>query len=568
MGILDMFNSGDPAQQQGLLAAAAQMLQASGPSLMPHSFGQVAGAGVAGFQAGKQQAMQQQREQLQSDLLAAQVKQALVKGNLVNQFLANMQPGRQQGQPQQSGQGMPPVIPMGGTDSDGRTISTPGFFAPADFAPQSSSAPAASGGASMNVPNDAIAWSLAGFPDVGKMVNERTMPTELVKTASQLGIPLSTVRDSQLADMNSKGITAVRPGGTLFKNGAPIFSAPTTDGQYTTWDNGVPSSQLVPGAADTNTRLEFSRNKGKAMLKPMAAVDPTTGKPVYTSEYQAATGGVDPYQQITWNLPEPSADMLQKMRTLAATGNKDAQLYLQGYDQHKQAQQGQQGAVVPAMPAGYNESQQTLATAGAKRYTNLIDQAADSPTRVNVYDNILNLSRNGVATGPGQDWKNAFKGYVANTPGLSSVAGAWKDDVAGFQELKKFMYQNAMRNWQAAGGTGTDAQLEASFKMNPNDNMFPQALQKMAEWGKAGELALQGKTNAMQQWKDANNGNVANQDQFERTWRNNFDPVLFQLKTMDPQEAATYVANLKKSNPNAYSNLMMKAQALKNIGGL
>jgi hypothetical protein len=53
-----MFGGGDP-QQQGLLAAAAQMLQASGPSLMPHSFGQVAGAGLQGYQQAQQQAQEQ-----------------------------------------------------------------------------------------------------------------------------------------------------------------------------------------------------------------------------------------------------------------------------------------------------------------------------------------------------------------------------------------------------------------------------------------------------------------------------------------------------------------------------
>lgn len=84
-GLLDMFGS-DP-QTQGLLSAAAGILQASGPSLMPRSFGQVLGAGLQGMQQGQQLAQQQaldalrlkglqgelaDKDQARKDALAAQ----------------------------------------------------------------------------------------------------------------------------------------------------------------------------------------------------------------------------------------------------------------------------------------------------------------------------------------------------------------------------------------------------------------------------------------------------------------------------------------------------------------
>lgn len=59
-GLLDFFTGGGTeAQNQGLLAAAAQMLQASGPSTRPTSFGQVLGAGYGGYQQAQQQAQEQ-----------------------------------------------------------------------------------------------------------------------------------------------------------------------------------------------------------------------------------------------------------------------------------------------------------------------------------------------------------------------------------------------------------------------------------------------------------------------------------------------------------------------------
>jgi len=94
--------------------------------------------------------------------------------------------------------------------------------------------------------------------------------------------------------------------------------------------------------------------------------------------------------------------------------------------------------------------------------------------------------------------------------------------------------------------------------------MFPQALQAMAQWGKAGELALQAKTNAAQNFKDANGGNVANLDQFERQWRNNFDPRVFQLNVMTPDEQKAFVGNLSPADAQA---LLAKRAAIRQMGG-
>ena len=63
--IFDMF--GGSPQSQGLLAAAAQILQASGPSRTPTSFGQVLGGGLGAYQQQEQQARQQgQLEQMRA----------------------------------------------------------------------------------------------------------------------------------------------------------------------------------------------------------------------------------------------------------------------------------------------------------------------------------------------------------------------------------------------------------------------------------------------------------------------------------------------------------------------
>jgi hypothetical protein len=215
------------------------------------------------------------------------------------------------------------------------------------------------------------------------------------------------------------------------------------------------------------------------------------------------------------------------------------------------------GEPMPAAPpAGQTEFRTATAQGAAKRTNSLIEQAADSATRVNVLDNVINLSQQGVATGPSQEWRNKAKGIAADTLGIKS----WKDDVSGFSEMKKFLQQNAQRAWTAAGGTGTDAQLDAAMKANPNDTMFPQALQTMAKWAKAGELALQAKANAMQ--SEGINSPDA-QAKFEQKWRGAFDPRAFQMALMAPEEARQFA-----SKQTDRAQLIEKVRALKLMGAL
>lgn len=69
--LLDMFGGQDP-QNLGLLSAAGAMLNASGPSLMPRSTGQVLAAGLGGYQQGQQQAIEQQMIKQRMELFKLQ----------------------------------------------------------------------------------------------------------------------------------------------------------------------------------------------------------------------------------------------------------------------------------------------------------------------------------------------------------------------------------------------------------------------------------------------------------------------------------------------------------------
>lgn len=220
--------------------------------------------------------------------------------------------------------------------------------------------------------------------------------------------------------------------------------------------------------------------------------------------------------------------------------------------------------------AGQSDYLGGVGQAAAKRANDLRNAASESPMRVNVLDNLLRLSsQKGVATGPGADWQNQIKGTIANLPGVRDTSWGknWQGGVSDYQEFSKFAMQNALRNWQAAGGSGTDAQLEASIEANINNHLFPQAVQQIAEWNKGSELALQAKANAQDNWLKQNGNSPQSQEQFERSWRNNMDQDLFQLKAMNPQEAQAVVDHLKSTPAGLahYNDLLNKSKAIQQM---
>lgn len=601
MGLLsDVLNSDDGRMALGLLAAA-------GPSFTPMSIGQR-------LQAAQGYVRDQQNADLTQQLNKAKLNEANL-GAVSQQLSIQQQLNwlRQTGAVpptmtisdlQAAIKSTPGQLPIGGSTSP-QTDSQPQFTAsqpPTTMTVQPTAdqsdtgVRATSNNWNLALPglSDSMSRTIAaGMPQseyLKLLANTMVPQTDITKLLTAAGIKPGSAEWSAAVLQNLYKQNYVAP--VVARAGAPIYDQ--TGSNIVSMAPSIPSNSIpqivggkvtgvvpLPGATEIEQANAKATAAGKQEVVPAVGYNPATKQPQATNALTMATGGgdsnsftgqpvanagpFDPSKPITGNFVGNKNQVLDAI--LAINDPTERNRALQAFAQQAQAQKS--SALLPELPPGVKPSQEALANAGAARFNKLVETASDSPTRVNVYDNILKLSKEGVNSGPGEAWKNSVKGYIANTPFLASVTPAnWKNDVSGFDELNKFLYQNAQRNWQAAGGTGTDAQLEAFSKSNPNSKMFPQALQAMAEWGKAGELALQAKANAAQQWKLAQNGDVTNHDQFETMWRNNFDPRLFQMKLMTPDQVGKFVADLKAKNPNDYATLMMKAKALKNIGGL
>lgn len=428
-----------------------------------------------------------------------------------------------------------------------------------------------------------------GFPGADEMLKgviaDRQMTPEAKNAGAAFGAGSPEARAALVKQVQKAGYIAPvsgRPGGWMvYPDGhrewnphVPENSMPITgpNGQFT----GV---QPIPGAMNVAQQSANAVALGKAQATPTQVWNPQTGQMEFTSAAAVlpnAPQGTPPQGAPGARMgPQmaPTLDSLQEQRRLVASNGgqpitPESQVainrQLQAIDGEIAKFQGG-GRPAAAPPLGLENFASGQATDASKRATATRAAAADSQTRVNVLDNIISLAD---SAGPGAETMNKWMGLVSNLPGAKNIMSGTQDKVAQFQELKKFVAQNGARAWQAAGGTGTDAQLSAAMNSQPNDTMFPQALRTIGAWAKAGELAQQGKANSQDAWLSKNGNNPAAQTAFENQWRNSFDPMLYNLRTMSPTEAAKLVDNMKHTQPAKYQELMQKAQSLKALGGL
>lgn len=167
--------------------------------------------------------------------------------------------------------------------------------------------------------------------------------------------------------------------------------------------------------------------------------------------------------------------------------------------------------------------------------------AQDALTQRDILNRIQGLSQSGVYTGPGSqavaDLATAL-GQVKGFEGAAQYAN-------NYNELLKFIAQNYARQGPQLGLQGSDARLDAAVHTQPNAAMDPRTIRGVAEYVNGLVRMQQGKTQAMEDFLSKNGRNgVANEHQFEKDWRENADPRLFQMAEMQDQNKAQDYARL------------------------
>lgn len=452
-GLLDLFSNLDPVQSQGLLGAGLGMLSASGPSLMPHSFGQVAGAGYEGFQKSQQLAIDRQKEQMQMQMLQQQVAQATRKNELINNFLAQNMGG---GQP--SGQGDPSAMPAGPVSSQ----ASPGML-PA-------SAPSSSGFG--GIPQSAIAADLA-FNNGGKMgewINDRAKPTDFTKLLEQAGIDPNSaigrqVMQQHVAKENNIPLVAGRAGAPMYDSTGQVVSmAPMIP------KNAVPQIKNgkvvgvspLSGAAQVEQINAYADQAGKNQAEPISGYD-EAGNPVYTNKLNAAGGGRQQKQ--------PKIDLTNMTPAERAQVMKDAQRI--GY--LRPGSSPGTSAIRPGLAPGVEKSIGGNVDTMNSDFNDLYVANKNAPVTLALLDNIKKLAPSAI-TGSSAD-------NLTYINGLLTLGGfqKQKDLATATDLLNKNANMLAINMRLGASGGGSDALQSLAQAANPNSHMQPEAIVKAAD---------------------------------------------------------------------------------------
>ncbi|SDC65212.1 hypothetical protein SAMN05428966_10246 [Massilia sp. PDC64] len=452
-GLLDLFNSDDPVQRQGLLAAAAGLLNASGPSIMPHSLGQVAASGLTGYQAGKQQALDQQKEQMQMAMLQQQVAQATRKNNLINDFLADA-----------LGRGQPSA--MAGAAAPGMSVASVPSGA-AGAAPSASSGTPGFGG----VPAAAIAADLAfkNGEHIGEWMNDRSKPTDFTKLLIQAGIDPNSdlgrqVMQQQVFKQNHVPLVAGRAGAPMYNpDGTIAAMAPIIPkNAVPTIENGrVTGVTPLQGAAGVEQINAYADQAGKNQAEPMAGFD-ASGNPVFTNKLAAASGA-------SWTGGTISAGTLKLLEKSAAAGNKDAQAALAAY------QQAQAQRVTPSLAPGVEKSITGNVETMNNDFADLYAANKNAPVTLAILDNIKKLAPKAI-TGTSAD-KLAYVNGLLTMGGMQPA----KDLASATDLLNKNANMLAINMRLGASGGGSDALQALAQAANPNSHMQTDAIIKAAD---------------------------------------------------------------------------------------
>lgn len=556
MSLADLSSTLSNLQYNPTFNMGLGIMAASGPSLMPHSLGQSLASGIQSAQAAREKAMQAQ-------LMNYQLQQAGLMNGILQRATgmgqSNAQPSNLNAPSTNAGDA-PMLASANGTP--GQSYVTPGM----QTSGQSSVDPVSS---ALQTPGGALQFVL----DKQGFFN-RTMPapTDFVKNLQAAGIsPSSTIGrqliQANIAKQNYMTPTRITSGGGLYDPATgrimmtPAAASPGT--QNIQLADGSWANVPVQGGLQGVQNAATAQASGRAAFAPMTYTTPDGVTHTTTqAQFAGATGASAP--------PAPTPD--QQVQALAAQATDMAkngvpqdvaQAWLQnkvkalGIGYQPAQPQGAQAPGVAGPSPGFVAGQGDLAKNNVQDFAETQDNGKEAALRMNVLDNVINLSQQGIKTGPGSDWQNHVLGMAANIPGLSMALSGVQGNVAKFQEMQKFLNQAGMRSWQAAGGTQTDSQLNAAQHANPNSAQFPQALQTVARWVKAGDLASQSKANAQAQWMQANGRDISKLDQFESEWRQHYDPLVFQLQTMAPEDAA---AKIKSLSPREAKSLIADRQ--------
>jgi hypothetical protein len=324
-----------------------------------------------------------------------------------------------------------------------------------------------------------------------------------------------------------------------------------SNGQFATYD----TPQEGVNAADQLLATYGSKhgiNTIAGIANRWAPAGDGSNNPAQKAAAMAAASGVGVNQPI--NLADPST----RARILPALFDTETPGWRNAISGGQAPTKNPSGPMAAAPPLGMQAAVQNTATDNAGNYNNLSQFAGSSPDRVNTLDNMMALAQGTTKFGPGWDGRLERMSQINSyLPSGMAFGGDAASNAQTFQKYASYLVQQYQR---AMGGKQTDAQLNTVIHGTPNPEMLNQTMIEVIPKLKAMELAVQAKATAADNWMAQHQNNASNYNQFESAWRQNYDPRIYQMQQMTPDQRAAFM----KSQPDASALRSKVGTALQN----
>lgn len=286
-------------------------------------------------------------------------------------------------------------------------------------------------------------------------------------------------------------------------------------------DKGQPqlygNQPAPPAASSLPVRQKLEGMTGYTAEPP---VDPRTGRPVTFND------------RFSGEQPAPPSNKLAESGVLAPTPVQSVPVA------------GAPRGPLAGNEPGFDTATQSEAQTSATMANSLRTAANESPNTRAILRNIKKEVEN-FTPGPGADYKRFAKSFaLANLPIPESLKkpGAMFDpaSIADQESFNKQVYQLAQSQFNAIGGTGTDAKLTSAMHTSPNELMSRYGIKTIVAMLEGNQDAIEAKNRAYNAWRKKPGNGPQKFAEFSEDFNSHFDPRVFQFKYMPQADRQKY----------------------------
>lgn len=209
------------------------------------------------------------------------------------------------------------------------------------------------------------------------------------------------------------------------------------------------------------------------------------------------------------------------------------------------------GAPKAALEPGVAAAATKTAESSADLGNQLVAAANQTPITEGILQN-LEKTLGEFTSGPGADWTRVGKAFVNTVvpASLKDKIGFDPKSIASQEEFNKQAYNLAQSQFQALGGTGTDAKLSSTMSTSPNELLSTEGNKGVIRMLRGNNDALKIKTREWNGWKKTHGEDTYSE--FSDQFNDSFNPRVFQFKYIPARERNAWYQAMSPEDKRAF----------------